>query len=217
VRRCRKTMNNREGIVLAVLALLLACSHAFVHTGVLAPPRPGAAPVLQRVQKCWSGEMAARLHSPLAGAAQQPATLRARDGGAARPAAGTDGSLHLGSWVQSDAEVASFTSAFTGEWVGYEADFTPDGSVVHVPEVMCEGERGRKGGRGGEREGEEKRDSMVHTAVMRTPGACFERRIDVVDRWRPVHDAARAGGVGRQVKRLRAPHLLGCAGCSRVP
>ena len=42
----------------------------------------------------------------------------------------------LGSWVQSDGEMAAFKAVFAGEWVGYEADFRPDGSVVHVPEYM---------------------------------------------------------------------------------
>jgi hypothetical protein len=54
-----------------------------------------------------------------------------------KSSAGPAADQGLGSWVQSDGEMTAFKAVFAGEWVGYEADFRPDGSMVHDATGAC--------------------------------------------------------------------------------
>ena len=98
------------------LSLSLAvATDAFVPAGVFAPPRQGAVARLRdQIGRREPGLKTGIVCRGMKSSADQV----------------------LGSWVQSDGEMAAFKAVFAGEWVGYEANFRPDGSVVHVPEYL---------------------------------------------------------------------------------
>ena len=46
----------------------------------------------------------------------------------------TEWDVESRAWVQNDEDLLAFESNFEGEWVGYSANFRPDGAVVPLPD-----------------------------------------------------------------------------------
>jgi hypothetical protein len=105
-------------LFLSALSLVVA-TDAFVPAGLFAPPLQGAVARLRDQIGRWEPGAKTGICRGMNFAMRSP-----------------DANQGLGSWVQSDGEMAAFKAVFAGEWVGFEADFRPDGSVVHVPEHM---------------------------------------------------------------------------------